>query len=136
MTAQTNPTSASWPLTLNINVDEQTLKDILTTCVEGGSSYWLTCQRVKRDKQRNVVAIIGCEDETGEMGENENKWGDASLVTVHIGMQRILDGSVKVGDYIRKAVFELAVDKDSTSWDAETADCILQAGLLNDITFG
>lgn len=111
------------------------LNDILTTCVEGGSSYWLQCNRVKRDKDLNVTKIVGCFDNTGEMPEG-TKWGNADHMTIQRGIKRLLNGSVKVSSEIRLQVFGLVTDPDYSGWDAWTADAILQAGLLNDITFG
>ena len=123
-------------LNVNVVVAPQTHLDILTTCVEGGSSYWLQCKKVKRDKKLNVLKIVGCEDVTGEMPDDNKTWGDADHMTIHRGFERLLNGTVKVSQEIRQQVFALAVDPDYTGWDAWTADAILQAGLLNDITFG
>lgn len=121
---------------LSINVNPQIYYDILTTCVEGGSSYWLQCESIERDEELNVLKIVGCEDVTGEMPDDEKAWGDADHMTIHRGIERLLNGAVKVSQEIRQQVFGLVTDEDYTGWDAWTADAILQAGLLNDITFG
>lgn len=106
--------------------------DMLTTCYEGGSAYWLACNSVVRDNDGNVKHIIGCHDREDE----STKWGEADAVIIQSGVERIVEGTVKVRDDIRMNVIQALVDPDSTSWDAEVADCVLQAGLLNDIVYG
>lgn len=124
------------PLPLTLHITDEICRHILTTCYEGGSAYWLQCQEVERDAEHNVVKIIGCEDVTGEMPDDKKTWGDATIFTIQTGIQRLLQGTVAVSQEIRQQVFALATDEDDSSWDAWTADAILQAGLLNDITFG
>lgn len=124
------------PVPINLHITDEVCRDVLTTCVEGGSNYWLQAEDVVRDDDLNVTKIVGCEDATGEMPDGKKTWGDATLVTIQIGFQRLLQGTVAVNQEIRQQVFALATDPDYTGWDAWTADAILQAGLLNDITFG
>lgn len=115
-----------------INVTDKLCLDLLTTCYEGGSAYWLACMLVRRDEKHNVTKIVGCHDAEDE----DTKWGDATLDTMRTGIKRIVDGTVPVRSDIRGAVLRSTVDPDYTGWDAETADCVLQAGLLNAIVYG
>jgi hypothetical protein len=130
MDDQTQPTVPT--VTIQLPIGDQLCMDLLTTCVEGGSSYWLACDHVERDAELNVIKIVGCVDAE----DDSEKWPDATLETIRTGIQRILEGNVKVRDDIRSAVLAAAVDPDSADWDAEHADCVLQAGLLNDIVYG
>lgn len=132
----TTITEPGIPLPLNLHITDKVCKDILTTCVEGGSTYWLAAEDLERDEDLNVTKVVGCQDVTGEMPDDNKLWGDATIVTIQTGIQRLLQGSVAVSQEIRQQVFGLVTDPDYTGWDAWTADAILQAGLLNDITFG
>lgn len=126
--ATPNPTK----VTLQLDVTDKLCLDFLTACFEGGSAYWLACKTLERNADHDVTKIIGCYDTE----DRTTKWPDADAATMRLGIQRILDGSVKVRDDIRSQVLAVVLDEDDTSWDADTADCVLQAGLLNDITYG
>lgn len=119
-------------VSMSLAVSDNLCKDFLTTCVEGGSAYWLAAQRIERDPDLTVNKIVGCEDTE----DGETKWGDATVETMREGIRRILSGEVKVGAHIRRDVLSAVTDTENTDWDAETADCVLQAGLLNDIVYG
>lgn len=119
-------------ITTAIDVSEEVCRDFLTTCVEGGSAYWLACETVERDEDSNVTKIVGCED----VEDAATKWGDATAETMRQGIERIINGSVAVRADIRGTVLAAVLDDDNCDWDAETADCVLQAGLLGEIVYG
>lgn len=118
-------------INVNLIVGDKVLLDMLTTCYEGGSAYWLACHSVHRDKDLNVTLIEGCYDAEDE----ETKFPDARPETMLLGMKRILDGSVAVRQDIRGSVLAAVLDDDNADWDAEVADCVLQAGLLNETVY-
>jgi hypothetical protein len=119
--------------TISLEIPDSLCLDFLTTCVEGGSAYWLACDHVDRDAEHNVIKIAGCFDRE----EDDNSaWGDADIGTMQLGIQRILDGSVKVRSDISGTILQALIDQDKADWDAETADCVLQAGLFNEIVYG
>lgn len=120
-------------INLKFAIPEQFLKDLLTTCVEGGSAYWLAAQKVERDKDLNVLKIIGCHDAEGD---EDAHWGDATLETMRLGLERIFSGSVKVSHTTKGNLLPSIIDPDECLWDAGDADCVLQAGLLKDIVYG
>lgn len=119
-------------VTIDIEVKDEVCQDFLTTCVEGGSSYWLACQRVERREDLNVTKIVGCCD----VEDESTTWGDADAETIRLGIKRILDGTVAVRSDLRGDVLAAALEDDNANWDADTADCVLQAGLLNEIVYG
>lgn len=126
-------------ITLNLQVSDETLKDLLTTCYEGGSAYWLQCIGVVRDSENNVIEISGCADVEEEIEIDSNgktPWGDATPQTMLNGLVNIANGYVAVSSEIRQDVLHLIASPYTASWDAETADCILQVGLLNEIVYG
>lgn len=106
--------------------------DLLTTAVEGGSDYWLACNRVERDSDLNVTKIVGCCD----TDDTDTEWPDADIETIRLGIKRLVEGTVKVRADIRTTLIAALQDADNTDWDAEVADVALQAGLLGEITYG
>jgi hypothetical protein len=119
-------------VTMALEVKDKLCLDLLTTAFEGGSAYWLACKTRERDAEGNVTKIIGCRDAE----DKTTKWPDADLATMRLGIQKILNGDVAVAKNIRADVLAAVLDDDNTSWDAETADCVLQAGLLGSIVYG
>jgi hypothetical protein len=118
---------------VEFEISEQLCKDLLTTCVEGGSHYWLACLWFERDAEKNVVRIVGpCDTESHE----KFPITEVTLDTMAVGLQRILSGEVKVSHTTKGNLLPSLLDPDECLWDADDADCVLQAGLLNDIVYG
>lgn len=118
--------------TLTVPVPPQLLLDLLTTAFEGGSAYWLACDHPVRDADLNVTHIIGCYDREDE----ETQWPDVTLETMALGIQRIADPMFNIGSSIRAAVLLACIEPDNCDWDAETADCVLQAGMFHELVYG
>ena len=106
---------------------------LLTTCVEGGSSYWLACERVVRDADLNVKMIVGpCDRE-----DEETVWSDVDIDTIRLGIQRMVeDPKLNVAKRIRTALIPSLWDPDECYWDAEVADVCLQVGMFGEIVYG
>jgi hypothetical protein len=119
-------------VTLELAVSDKLCKDLLTTCVEGGSAYWLACETVEREPDLDVIKIVGCYD----VEDEDTKWGDATVETMREGIRRLLSGEVKVNAATRQNILAAVVDSDAADWDAGDADSVLQAGLLKDIVYG
>jgi hypothetical protein len=118
-------------MNVELNVTDQLCMDLLTAAVEGGSAYWLQCEDIVRDEELNVLKIVGPMD----LEDDSERWDDVTLETIRLGVKRILEGNL-VDTHIQKDVLGAVTDPDSTSWDAETADCVLQAGMFNEIVYG
>jgi hypothetical protein len=119
-------------VTLQLEVSDQLCKDLLTTAFEGGSAYWLACDRVEREPDLAVIRIVGCCDRE----DDTTKWPDATLETMREGIRLLLSGEVQVNATTRNNLFTCVVSPDNGDFDADDADCVLQAGLLNDIVYG
>jgi hypothetical protein len=118
-------------MNVELVVTDQLCMDLLTAAVEGGSVYWLPqCDDIVRDEELNVLKIVGPQGE-----DEEEKWPDVDLETIRLGVKRILEGNL-VAAYIKADVLAAVTDPDTTCWDAETADCVLQAGMFNEIVYG
>ena len=118
-------------MSVDLSVSDQLAVDLLTTAVEGGCAYWMEADSVERDEELNVLKIVGPAD----VEDPDLKWPDVTLETIRLGVQRILEGKL-VAAYIQADVLKAVTDPDSTSWDAETADCVVQAGMFNEIVYG
>jgi len=126
---------------ITLPISEILCKDLLTACYEGGSAYWLACDRVvysdPEKENYGVVKIIGCHESDAEELDAEN-WGDADIGTMMLGIQRLLgpDGASKVNSDTIKNIAAAVMDPESCDWDADDADCVLQLGLLGDLVYG
>jgi hypothetical protein len=118
-------------ITLSLEITDRLCKDLLTAAVEGGSAYWLACHSVKREESLDVIKII----KPFDRDDPDVRWADVTLETVRDGIQRILEGNL-VNSTIQGDVLRAVTDPDSCSWDAETADCVLQAGMFNEVVYG
>lgn len=110
----------------------QLLKDTLTTAVEGGIAYWCAAKSIERDKDHLVLKVVGPFDSE----DPTTKWEDITLDVVKRGFERLLDGSVKVNTSTFQTIAADWNDPESCAMDAEGADCVVQAGLLNEIVYG
>ena len=122
------------PIDANVTlpISDAVCRDFLTQCVESASSYWLSCDDVKRDVERNVIEVIGCSDAE----DDSTKWGDANLDTIRLGIQRLLAPGANVASNIKREVLELLVDPESSAWDDWTCDACLQFGLFSELVYG
>lgn len=119
-------------ITLKLEVKDALLLDLLTAAVEGGSHYWLACNTVERDAEHNVTKIVGCQD----VEDEDTKWGDLDIPKMREGVRRILANETAVRPDIRAAILTAILDVDAANWDAETADCVVQAALFNELVYG
>jgi hypothetical protein len=135
-------------ISINLEVSDKLCAELLTTACEGGSTYWLACDSLKRktfgedDNIGWVVKVIGPVDaETDERFALKHALyddgKDVGLSTVRLGIHRLLDGTVKIGNKEHLSwLLESICDADSCAWDADTADLVLQAGMFNEIVYG
>jgi hypothetical protein len=125
-------------IVVELDVPEDLCQDLLTTAVEGGSN-WLTCHRVERDEDLNVVRLhkpydVESGEDFSEVGITYNG-ADITKETIFLGIQRILSGQVAVNSMQYQWLLSSVVDPENCNWDADTADLVLQAGMFNEIVF-
>lgn len=117
-------------------MDTQTLKDILTTAVEGGSGYWMNdddvCQNIQihRDAEKNVTEI---QCETDVDGEG---WIVQEITTARVrkALTEMKDDE-KLPEHWRKWAGKFLFNKDM-DYDAGDADVVVQYAMFKDIVFG
>jgi hypothetical protein len=101
---------------------------ILTAVDDGGIDYWCEVDRFTRSED-GITGFSGHDPE-----DDEPRVLDTAKVEA--GIQAIVSGTCKVRQDIREAVILAHTLNDPGYIDAEIADCILQAGLFGEITFG
>ena len=103
------------------NLDEQFVKDIMVTAVEGGINYWACLTSVERDADLNVLSIEGHD------AEDEETEFKADLSTILLGLQMC----VTEGRYV-----DAIRNSDASELDADDADLILQMGVFGEVVYG
>ena len=116
-------------------MDAQTLKDILTTAVEGGIVYWANdddvCQNIQihRDADLNVIEIQ-CETDV-----DGNGWIVQEIIPSKIRKALTeMAKDVKLGEYWNKRANKFLFNKDM-DYDAADADAIVQYAMFKEIVF-
>ena len=108
----------------------QFLSCITTTAVEGGIDYWAEVHKYRwKDREDDVFALIFTDE--GETYLIDN----AAIAT---GIRHILsdnDGPCKVNSRILQTLKEANRLNDASNIDAEIADCIVQAGAMQEIIY-
>ena len=115
-------------------VDNQLLADtIITAAVEGGIGYWsdtITCKWTEGPEHTTATVL-----EIGDGDENPPAHV-ITLDTIVKGIRRILSGSVKIDNQIHGYVALAVAENDAGFIDSVAADCIVQAGLFDELVYG
>lgn len=121
-------------INVTLEFPEEALQDILITACEGGIGYW---SQLESYDYRETSFVLR------EMNEDETDWTGPKHTLNHdvvaLGLQRILSGTIEVSPSIRSSIMnELieAVRGGGFAGDTTDCDCIVQAGLFNEIVYG
>lgn len=145
-------------ITIQINLPDQFIYDVLTIAVEGGINYWAVCSEINRDAQYGVISAVlqdlewhmthaRCEATCRMAGApkgatceeyDQIDFRDESIDydTVVAGLTDLLAGRVEVAPYIREYIERGIREGDAGEIDAEAADAIIQAGLFGELVYG
>lgn len=120
---------------------DQLVRDTLSTCIEGGSAYWLdgrpkrlmdTGKRFINDGEPwHYAGVTHCLD-----AEDGTAFADITIATIEAGFLSIVDGTVRVRAGLAGAIIVAWHLPDDADIDAEAADAVLQAGLFGDLVYG
>lgn len=108
-----------------IKLDDQFLRDILTTAVEGGINYWAAFTAVERNEDLDVIGFEGCDIE-----DDETRFS-CVLSDVVTGL-----GKVTSGEFEHAELLGYVLEQDACMIDADFADTIIQLGLFGEIVYG
>jgi len=116
---------------LDLEISDEWCADVMSAALEGGIGYWCAADSIQRDGLgfRSFIAY-DAED------ENAFKPKGCDRRSIRLGVERILSGEVKVNKVLCGCILAGVTSYDSGLIDADAADCIVQAGLFNDLVFG
>ena len=129
-------------ITITLDVPNSLLWSIFVTALEGGIGYWSVCNEYRigypdkagADPEGFPAAIIQTENHIDEPEAAEVVRIDREVVLR--GLTRIAQRSVRISDRIHQDTIKGIQEGDGGSIDSEAADCIIQAGLFDDIAYG
>jgi len=121
---------------------KQLLCDIFTTALEGGIGYWSAAEEYHwRLDVPDETPFDESQDLDGfyavieDLEDGKVYRIDADVIRMGIGY--IADGIAQVRSDIRATVLLLdRTNGEEGDYDAETADCIVQAGLFGEVVYG
>jgi hypothetical protein len=115
-------------VTIDLPISEQMLKDILITCVEGGSNYWLVgCRTHSRDAEGNYLKLIEPRSEEGVTLPT------IDLKTIEAGIAKLFTpGVLPLRHDLRHELLKGA-EADIDAFDADT---LLQLGVFGELIYG
>ena len=128
------PTPVTPSAALPTNVDRQTLHYLFTTALCGGIGYW-SCATAFH------WSLDGEDDLDGFYADVEETEEDAP-VAHRIDADTILRGLVHFSQpgegyrHVRAVARAVLAGDDEVDYDAEVADCIVQAGLFGEVVYG
>lgn len=107
--------------------------DTFITALEGATGYWGVVSRYQwRDPD-------GRDDMSGFVAEIRDLEGSTKHIDLDVvvaGFELITRGEVTVADHIRSPIVAALIDPDDADIDATLADCVVQAGLYQDLIYG
>jgi hypothetical protein len=117
----------------------QALLDVFVTALEGGIGYWSVCRRYRwalPDGEEDLDGFHAVIEET-ESGDDVPPVHRIDAAVILRGLQRLAAPGDGYRDVRAVARAILAGDEDATcDCDAEVADCIVQAGLFDEVVYG
>jgi hypothetical protein len=122
---------------LHITLEDQFLYDIITNSIEcSGLGYWLETRNYIDNINGAIPSAFIREDEEGAFEEEKGEWVKMDTEFIMKGLTAILTGKCELNDSIYKYILEGCKQNDAGDIDAECCDCIVQAALLGEITYG
>lgn len=118
-------------MTTRTDTRKQFLQDVFVTALEGGIGYWSEASHyhLSTPERADFYAVV---DDT----EDEDKTYVIDADVIVRGINRILLGVVRIRSDLFDAVRLGNRDNDGGEIDADGADCIVQAGLFEEVRYG
>lgn len=116
---------------LKIPIKRQLLRDLLSTAVESGTSYWAQVSKLKRTPDLEYLSVRFHEVEASE-GE-KRKVMTIKAEDLVIGLQRL---SQQIGNPKFSAAGQHLADALSENGDAITADVVVQMTMFGELVYG
>lgn len=129
-------------VTLTFNLSEELLSDTMVTAFDGsygGCWYWATTGSenwLTTNGESDVFANRWLKVVIQDSEDDDPKPVTVDHATLALGISRILNNDVKVSDDITQYILRAVTEDDAGDIDATAADCIVQAGIFNEIVYG
>ena len=116
---------------------KQMLFDIFITAIEGGIGYWAYSEEYHWRKEDGSDDLDGFHSIVVDT-EDEDAFERSTInaAVIEKGIQKIKDPKFQINDTTRKKVMVADILEDDYDFDADDADCIVQAGLFGELMFG
>ena len=112
------------------------LLDMFNTALEGGICYWSVADAyhwLNDDDTEDLGGFYAVILDT----EDDDKPYRIDADVIELGIERIVNGVVRLpSDLLRTVALINATNGDEGGYNAETADCIVQAGLFGEVMYG
>ena len=132
---QTQTVTLTVPVTCEVSKDA--LHGLFVTALEGGIGYWSVCTKYR------WRAEDGGDDLDGFFADIEETETDEDDAPTHrIDAACILRGLAYFAQpgegyrHVRSVARAVLMGDEDVDYDAEDADCIVQAGLFNEVVYG
>lgn len=116
-------------------LSEEFMSDVLTTAIEGGSNYWLkepeAVQKALVKRQRSGPVSISFT----WMDAEEPQEKTVDLAALAGAVQRVVSEGL-MRDDLRDSVLHAVASGDAGSIDADGADALLQIAAFGEIVYG
>lgn len=124
-------------------LSDEFVGDVLVTAFDGrygGCWYWAAPKVAEGDTSwldydvNDVWLSVNVVDKEDA---NDSKIYRVNAEVIQVGIQRIIDATeVKINEEIRNYILRGVLEEDGGDIDSTAADCIVQAGLFNEIVYG
>jgi hypothetical protein len=131
---------------------EQTAADVLTAAVEGGTGYWAAVSDIERTEDLDVISVRfheqdeECEDPVPYVTNHGRYRNEGKVVTIRdvaqamnyiaAGLDVRVPGASACNAVLRGQVKDLLEDPEEATWDADTADTVVQYAVFGGLVYG
>lgn len=133
---QTQTQTVPAAVTVTCEVDKQTLLYLFTTALEGGIGYWSVCTKYHwslPDGEDDLDGFFATIEETETDEEPVERRIDAACILRGLAYFAQPGQGYK---HVRQVARAILLGDEDVDYDAEDADCIVQAGLFNEVVYG
>ena len=117
-------------------VTPEFLWGVFVTALEGGIGYWSQCLTYKQSLEGGGPLDADHDGFHAVIRDYEGEKRTINSDVIHKGIQLLLTGEAKINGDLLGSLVAGVVKNDGGFVDAEVADCVVQAGLFEQIVYG
>jgi len=123
------------PVSFTVQVPEQVLLDLLSTAIEGGSTYWANFSAAVRSSDGEYLSVVVTEQDSHKEGSPRIIRALAATDLI-VGLERLAAVAVNDEHDMQRMAGQHLGDALSENGDASTADVVLQMALFGEVIYG